>query len=156
MRALLVGLGLVLTISGAQAAECRLDDLALVSEERGSNANPDLVGQAFRVTKQASQFKSLPDPVTGGVSTTGRISVLVEGAAGRFLVDQDYIPHSSPWVTAESRPFQTDAGVKWGQRDRKNEARYFEIDGSFDIYGGPLAGLTLRPTNCKNHQKHKP
>ena len=50
---------------------------------------------------------------------------------------------------------QTDIKVNWSSRNRKQEARLFEKDGSFDIYSGPLAGITLQPTNCSHaHMKH--
>lgn len=158
MRALLVGLVGLIGVTGAvEAKVCRLDGLELVAEPRGSDADQKMVGQKFRVVRQASAFKTLPDPVAGGTMTGGTISVQVEGPAGKFFVGQDYVPHSAPWVSAVSLPAsQTDIKVKWSQRDRKREARYFEKDGTFDIYSGPLSGLSLKPTNCIEPYMKKP
>lgn len=158
MRAFLVGLvGLVAVGGVAEAKVCQLEGLELVASARGADANPKIIGQPFRVVRQASAFKTSPDPVSGGTMTSGQISVQVEGPSGNFFVAQDYIPHSAPWVSASSLPGdQTSIPVNWSKRDRKREARYFEKDGTFDIYSGPLAGLTLQPTNCVEPHMKKP
>jgi hypothetical protein len=84
------------------------------------------------------------------VTTRGTIIVEITGAKGRFFVQQDYEPTSMPWVSAGSSTVEDPPkAVSWGRRARRDERKLFEPDGSFDVYSGPLAGLTLTPTNCR-------
>ena len=150
MRAVWFGLvGAVLALGGAQAATCKLDGLEVVAEARGGNADPNLVGAHFRVAKQASEFTTRRDEVKGLV-TAGLIKVELVGDKGRFVVIQDYEPSASPWVSASSRGDDGPAGrPAWGKRNLREEQKLFEPSAVFDVYTGPLAGLTLTPTNCR-------
>ena len=150
MRALVLGLvGVVIAAGAAEAKVCRLDGLKLAATARDADASKDLVGASFDVVRQSSHFKTGPDPVKGGTTTRGTITIEITGPKGTFVVDQDYEPTSMPWVSAGSRLAADDgAKVKWGVRDRRTEARVFESDGAFDIYSGPLSGLSLEPQNC--------
>lgn len=157
MRAVLVGLvGGGLAVSGVQAKVCRLDGLEVVATSRGgADVNPALVGARFKVGRKASSFRTMPDNIGSlGTVMTGWIEVELSGTRGRYVVHQSYIPHSSPWVGAGS----TTAGdpevkTKWGKRHRVGERKLFERDGTFDVYSGPLAGLTLEPVNCSSGAK---
>ena len=150
MRSVLIGLvGVVLAATLAHAGACRLDGLEVVAEARGSNADPNLVGAHFRVAKQASEFTKRRDEVKGLV-TAGLIKVELVGDKGRFIVIQDYEPSASPWVSASSRGDDEPVGRPvWGNRDLREEQKLFELSAVFDVYTGPLAGLTLTPTNCR-------
>ena len=147
MHAVLIGLaGAALLAAGtAQAKGCRLDSLQLVAEPFRDRADKGLAGARFRVMRQASDFRTTMDK--GYPSKRGSITVELTGDRGRFIVEQDYEPTSSPWVTAsswaaEERPRR----VQWGKRDRKTEAGLFN---SFDVSDGPLAGLILKAVRCR-------
>ncbi|WP_336492104.1 hypothetical protein [Methylobacterium nigriterrae] len=159
MRAVIVGLvGAVLAAGGAQAKVCRLDGLEVVATSRGGdNVNPELIGARFKVVKKASAFKTIPDEMGSlGTMTTGWIEAELNGVQGRYVVHQSYIPHSSPWIGAGSTTADDpDVKTKWGKRDRAGERKLFERDGTFDVYSGPLAGLTLEPTNCHSRGKRE-
>jgi hypothetical protein len=151
MRVVTVGLlGAVLAVGAVQAKACKLDGLTLLAQARGANADPQMAGARFRVIRQASHFRTGPDPAKGRVTTRGTIIVEITGAKGRFFVQQDYEPTSMPWVSAGSSTVEDPPkAVSWGRRARRDERKLFEPDGSFDVYSGPLAGLTLTPTNCR-------
>lgn len=151
MRAFAIGaLGAVLAAGAAQGKVCKLEGLELVAKQRSDRPSP-FAGERFRVVRQSSSFKTVPDNVGSlGKVTVGFIAVEVEGPKGRFFVDQAYIPHSAPYVSATSwASGQSATKVNWSKRDRRAERRLFDPDGTFDIYGGPLEGLLLEPTNCR-------
>lgn len=150
MRAVVLSLVAVLVAGGAQAKVCKLDGLTLVAVTRDADAPAAMVGSKFRVVRQASRFKTAYNPAKGGSATSGEINVEVVGDKGRFIVGQDYNPNSMPWVYATSWAVGDPASKrKWRGRNRAEEKRLFEIDGTFPVYGGPLGGLTLEPTNCR-------
>lgn len=153
MRAVLLGLiGAVLSVGVAQAKVCRLDKLKLVAASRdGSDVDQGLVGARFKIVKKASSFRTMPDNVgTLGTVTAGWIEAELAGKKGRYVLHQDYLPHSSPSVGAGSTTADDpEVKVNWGKRDRAGERKLFEPDGTFYVYSGPLAGLDLTPTNCR-------
>ena len=135
----------ILAAGAADAKVCPLDGLEFLAEPFQDRAHKALAGAKFRVRRQASDFRTTMDK--GYPSKRGSITVELTGDRRRFIVEQDYEPTSSPWVTAsswaaEERPSR----VKWGKRDRKTEAELFS---SLDVYDGPLAGLILKPVRCR-------
>ena len=163
MRALVLGVvGAVLAVGVAEAKGCRLDGVDLIAKEQGPAelGRPDLVGQRFKVVRVASWTKVISGRDKNEKTTVADIAVALEGKAGRFVVDQGYVPHSAPWISATSWSVSGRrsewAGldkvetVNWAKRNRRAEAAYFaQPVASFNVYGGPFSGMTLEPVRCR-------
>ncbi|WP_264051679.1 hypothetical protein [Methylobacterium flocculans] len=151
MRAVLFALvGLSVGTSAAYAKPCRLDGMELAAQSRAEKFDPALVDARFKVIAQSSAFHTAFNPGKGREATWGKITVRLKGQGGSFVVQQDYDPNSMPWVSGESW-FVGDAKAApiSASRNRTKEKALFTSDGAFDIYSGPLSGLTLTPINCR-------
>ena len=149
MRSVVVGLALAVgLVAGAQAKGCRLDGATLVASEFNRPSDPALIGQTFKVQRIASALRTMPDTVGSlGSVTGGELTMEVQGKSGRYVVSNSFAPHSAPWSSGSSK-LTADAAIKWGARSRSREAIVLGEHPSFDMYGGPLKGLTLTPQHC--------
>lgn len=141
MSAIFLGLAGVLLAGGGVAAAkpCKLDGLELVAAARDGGSSP-FIGETFKVIRSASTAEG----------ANSFIAVEIEGRGRRFFVDQSYIPHSLPWVSATSwAAGGTGSAVDWSKRDKRVERRLFDDGASFDVYDGPLSGQMLQPVNCR-------
>ena len=133
----------VLAAGGAEAGECRLDGLHLVAKELMPSEiiAPQNVGAHFQIIKAGSNFKHTP-----GGDTTGVITIEIKGGTGQFVIAQEYTTMGMPKVYGASFNGPARPDPAWNQRNLKDELATFS--GVFDIYSGPLAGLTLEAVNC--------
>lgn len=160
MRSVWFGLvGAVLAFGGAQAAECRLDELEMVAEAntrpaydefgvRNVIARPDLVGKTFKVTKAASDFWRAKHGAPGDLRDDGSIFAVVQSGPETFVVSQVYNGNAGPQEMGYSFPLGSKSApkVEWSRRSAQAERERF--GGFFDIYDGPLNGLVLKAQHC--------
>lgn len=150
MRALLIGLVGLVTIGGAQAAECRVDGASfkVIASDEQPAAMPGLAGSTFRVVKASSKFTEQRNPSNGDITTPGELHMLLKGKRGTYLVTSFYAPGSVPASAGVSDTGSTVPPVRWGTRDKSNE-RKFSLASDFSVLSGPLRGYDLKNLSCR-------
>ena len=156
MRALVVGLvGVVLAGGVAEAKGCPIDHTVYQVVDTGTRLygtkieRPDLIGAKLSAVRHMSEFKALDGPFAEPIRTA-KMTILVRGAKGSFVVERNFATHSSPSFTDASWAANAPTkAVKWEPR---NSAKALGIFGTFsdlDVTDGPLSSLKLKPVNCR-------